>query len=73
MPAAMSAVGGRADVICQGLSGPFLANRRHSKGPSGTFIVPGATPQAWRGWLGRELPSLQIPAGSAETFAPPTN
>jgi hypothetical protein len=26
MPAAMSAVGGKADVVCQGLSGPFIAN-----------------------------------------------
>ncbi len=25
----MSAVGGRADVFCQGLSGPFIAKRRH--------------------------------------------
>ena len=25
----MSAVGGRADVVCQGLSGPFLANTGH--------------------------------------------
>ena len=26
----MSAFRGRADVVCQGLSGPFLAKRRHS-------------------------------------------
>ena len=25
----MSAIGGRADVACQGLSGPFLANSGH--------------------------------------------
>lgn len=30
MPAAMSAVEGRADVVCQGLSGPFLATKRRS-------------------------------------------
>ncbi len=30
MPAAMSAVEGRADVVCQELSGPFLANNGHS-------------------------------------------
>jgi hypothetical protein len=27
MPAAMSAVEGRADIVCQELSGPFLARR----------------------------------------------
>ena len=25
MPVGMSAVGGKADIVCQGLSGPFLA------------------------------------------------
>ncbi len=30
MPAAMSAVEGRADVVCQGLSGPFIAISGHS-------------------------------------------
>ncbi len=29
MPAAMSAIGGRADVACQELSGPFLARSGH--------------------------------------------
>ncbi len=31
MPAAMSAVEGKADIVCQGLSGPFLARCRHSR------------------------------------------
>ncbi len=31
MPAAMSAVEGRADVVCQGLSGPFIAKSGHSR------------------------------------------
>jgi hypothetical protein len=30
MPAAMSAVGGKADLACQDLSGPFIARTRHS-------------------------------------------
>ncbi len=29
VPVGMSAVGGGADIVCQGLSGPFLARRRH--------------------------------------------
>ncbi len=29
MPVGMSAFGGKADVFCQELSGPFLAKRRH--------------------------------------------
>jgi hypothetical protein len=29
MPAAMSAVEGKADFACQELSGPFLAKKRH--------------------------------------------
>ncbi len=31
MPATMSAVEGRADFACQGLSGPFIAMKRHWK------------------------------------------
>ena len=30
MPVRMSAVRGKADVACQGLSGPFIANSGHS-------------------------------------------
>jgi hypothetical protein len=29
----MSAVGGRADVVCQELSGPFIVRRRHGRTP----------------------------------------
>ena len=30
VPVGMSAVGGKADVACQGLSGPFIARSGHS-------------------------------------------
>jgi hypothetical protein len=36
----MSAVGGGADVACQGLSGPFLANRRSSGCASSAWFFP---------------------------------
>ncbi len=50
MPVGMSAVGGRADVACQGLSGPFLANSGHSDkivermtiSPDQAWAVPGS-------------------------------
>ena len=31
LPAGMSAVGGGADVACQGLSGPFIARTGHAR------------------------------------------
>ena len=40
MPVGMSAVGGRADVVCQGLSGPFIAKRRHADAISTAWILP---------------------------------
>jgi hypothetical protein len=40
VPVGMSAVGGGADVACQGLSGPFLARRRHvANSPLGLDIA----------------------------------
>ena len=35
----MSAVGGRADVVCQELSGPLIAKMRHSDGRNGSRWV----------------------------------
>jgi hypothetical protein len=66
----MSAVGGGADVACQGLSGPFIAIRRHSS-PTGrqlqrlsvtyeVMIPPVSKPYVWT------APSLQgVFSGSA--------
>ncbi len=36
----MSAIGGGADVACQELSGPFLANRRHAAATSAKREIP---------------------------------
>jgi hypothetical protein len=51
-PALMSAVRGKADVDCQELSGPFIANKRHSITFDAVYIIlfmtanlPVATPR----------------------------
>ena len=43
----MSVVGGRADVACQGLSGPFIANKRHSRP-----VIRHCTLAPRRRWMG---------------------
>ena len=54
MPVGMSAVGGRADVICQELSGPFIARSGHSS-------IPHLTPKVQEEITSVTVDESQIP------------